>query len=190
MRFFSLIPAPFQYNKHEHTSTGEDGDVVIVGFPWDEGVRRNGGRIGAANGPSSFRSHLKKIGAVVNDEFGVDLRTIKISDSGDIAPSENVKTLEDAHAALSQLIERLVRQGKIPVVIGGGNDQSYANALGLLRTLDTKDIPAVVNIDAHLDVRPLVNSPNGPLAHSGSPFRLLLEDRTSCQLRNFERIIN
>ncbi len=31
---------------------------------------------------------------------------------------------------------------------------------------------AVINIDAHFDVRPLKNG----LAHSGSPFRLMLED--------------
>lgn len=33
---------------------------------------------------------------------------------------------------------------------------------------------AVINIDAHFDVRPLKNN----LAHSGSPFRLLLEDES------------
>jgi formiminoglutamase len=34
---------------------GVGGDVTLIGFPYDEGVRRNGGRIGAAEGPSYFR---------------------------------------------------------------------------------------------------------------------------------------
>jgi formiminoglutamase len=36
-------------------SKGTDGDVVLVGFPFDEGVRRNGGRVGAKLGPSTMR---------------------------------------------------------------------------------------------------------------------------------------
>jgi arginase family enzyme len=39
--------------------SGLDGDIVIVGFPYDDGVLRNGGRIGAAEGPSSFRKICK-----------------------------------------------------------------------------------------------------------------------------------
>jgi len=36
--------------------TGEnEGDVVIVGFPFDEGVRRNGGRLGAKGAPAAVR---------------------------------------------------------------------------------------------------------------------------------------
>ena len=38
---------------------GDEGDIFIVGFPYDEGVRRNGGRVGAASGPSSFRKICK-----------------------------------------------------------------------------------------------------------------------------------
>jgi formiminoglutamase len=41
------------------------------------------------------------------------------------------------------------------VVIGGGNDQSYPNAAGLLDTCAPGTALGVVNIDAHLDVRPL-----------------------------------
>lgn len=37
------------------TKNTDKGDVVLVGFPYDEGVRRNNGRIGAAEGPAAFR---------------------------------------------------------------------------------------------------------------------------------------
>jgi formiminoglutamase len=57
-------------------------------------------------------------------------------------------------------------------VIGGSNDQSYPNASGLMQALGPRKPIGVVNIDAHLDVRPLKNGK----VHSGSPFRLLLQD--------------
>lgn len=56
------------------------------------------------------------------------------------------------------------------VAIGGSNDQSYPNAAALLDIVPQK--VGVINIDAHFDVRPLKEGK----AHSGSPFRLLLED--------------
>jgi hypothetical protein len=36
---------------------GEVGDIVVVGFPADEGVRRNGGRTGAAGAPYPSLPH-------------------------------------------------------------------------------------------------------------------------------------
>lgn len=57
------------------------------------------------------------------------------------------------------------------VSIGGSNDQSYPNASALLSSYPNSRI-AVVNLDSHFDVRPLKEGK----AHSGSPFRLMLED--------------
>ena len=34
---------------------GDEGDVVLLGYACDEGVRRNGGRVGAAGGPAAVR---------------------------------------------------------------------------------------------------------------------------------------
>ena len=38
------------------------------------------------------------------------------------------------------------------MVVGGSNDQSFPNAMGLLDNLENKSDIAVINIDAHLDV--------------------------------------
>jgi formiminoglutamase len=35
--------------------------VVLSGFPYDEGTRRNGGRIGGSVGPKVFREALRRI---------------------------------------------------------------------------------------------------------------------------------
>jgi formiminoglutamase len=113
----------------------------------------------------------------VNNEYGIDLRALSVIDFGDVALGQS---LEEAHKALSVSVESILSSGAVPFVIGGGNDQSYANAQGLLRHLGkTQTSVGVVNIDAHLDVRPLKE---GGLAHSGSPFRQLLADPIFNQL--------
>jgi formiminoglutamase len=152
---------------------GEDGDIVIVGFPHDEGVRRNGGRVGAADGPSAFRKALARFGTAVNLEFGgVDLRSVRVTDAGDVDAS--VEPLERAHEQLEAIVARVLARGATAFVVGGGNDQSYPNACALLRQVADDDGGGihVVNVDAHLDARPLKEN----RVHSGSPFRSLLLD--------------
>jgi len=148
--------------------------VVILGFPHDEGVRRNGGRVGAAKGPAAVRSLIGRIGTLRNNEYNVDLTGLKVGDAGDINQDLN---LEDAHDALRQKVAELVGKGIIPFVVGGGNDQSFPNGKGLLEGLVGSGKPptgvTVINIDAHLDARPLTRAKQ---AHSGSPFRQLCED--------------
>lgn len=56
-------------------------------------------------------------------------------------------------------------------MVGGGSDQSFPNAKALIAIAKEESI-GVLNIDAHLDVRPLIE---GTLSHSGSEFRQLLE---------------
>ena len=149
----------------------DQGDVVLIGFPYDEGVRRNNGRIGAKQGPQAFRKLLQRTGTVVNAEFDcLDLRKyLKISDGGNI---DEDLSLEEAHQQLQRKIQQLLTNQQIPFIVGGGNDQSYPNASVLLQT-STKSL-LIINIDAHFDVRPLKDDGK---AHSGSPFRQLLEDQ-------------
>jgi len=82
-------------------------------------------------------------------------------------------SLEDALLALEKAVTAVLQKGGIPFVLGGSNDQSYANASALMNVNGGGPKIGVVNIDAHLDVRPLKNGQ----VHSGSPFRLLLEDK-------------
>lgn len=145
-----------------------DGDVTVVGFPFDVGCTRNGGRAGADGGPAAFRRFVPKLGCAVNPEFGCDLRGIRLGDAGDA----HGETLEAAHADLTARVTQVLRAGAVPFVVGGGNDQSYANARALLDTKGDSQV-SVVNIDAHLDVRPPLE---GGVRHSGSPFWLLLND--------------
>eukprot|EP01135_Chromosphaera_perkinsii_P007857 Nk52_evm49s1020 gene=Nk52_evmTU49s1020 len=150
---------------------GEE-DVVLIGFPYDEGVDRNGGRVGAAKGPETMRKYLMKMGCLHNLEYGVDLRGLNIADFGDVEVEG--KDFESVHSQLSSKVAKVLEgaNGKcsVPFVVGGGNDESFSNVKPLLSKYKSEKI-AVINIDAHLDVRPL----NDQKAHSGSPFRQMLE---------------
>jgi hypothetical protein len=102
-----------------------------------------------AYGNAKCDSHLQKLGTVVNCEYGVDLRyarrptgtscflipkfdthsTIRIRDGGDIPYH---LSQDESYRALSAEVRKVISQGGIPFVVGGGNDQSYANARGAL----------------------------------------------------------
>ncbi|KAI9221047.1 hypothetical protein BC828DRAFT_382096 [Blastocladiella britannica] len=167
--------------------------VCLLGFPEDRGVARNGGRVGAARGPAAAMALVRKVGTVVNAEYdGVDLvKGVVIAASGPgVDPTVKVEepTLEVAHASLQTRVAGTLQRGYVPFVIGGGNDQSYPNVRALMDVVTGPSV-AVINIDAHLDVRPMLppSATDGvkdkPRAHSGSPFRQMLEDPDFAALR-------
>lgn len=101
---------------------GIQGDIVIIGFPYDEGVLRNGGRRGSELGPDCLRRFIPKIGPIINCELEVNLNNIKLSDYGNIEADD----FEACHLKLSQKVFLILSkpQKPVPFVIGGGNDQS------------------------------------------------------------------
>ena len=155
----------------------ERGAVVLLGFPFDEGSRRSPtGRPGGANAPKIVRRFIGRQGGLVNPEFGFDLGNLLLIDIGDIPVG---LTLDEAHARLALIIAEIVHRGGIPFVIGGSNDMSYFSAAGLM-TVAGGSI-GVANICSQLHVKP-PNSDNK--IHSGSTYRLLLEDTRFCPPRN------
>jgi formiminoglutamase len=140
------------------------GRPVLLGFPCDEGVRRNGGRPGAAQGPAAIRHWLYRLGAADPDS-GAELSGLL--DVGDLIVSGD---LEGSQAVLGKVVVELLEQGCVPVVLGGGHETAYGTFLGYVGAISEV---AVINVDAHLDVRPLLRG----LGHSGSPFRQMMEHR-------------
>jgi formiminoglutamase len=130
--------------------------VVILGCPQDEGVRRNRGRLGAAGGPAAIRGALYKLGLA-----GLD--RLRLFDLGDtrIQPS-----LEATHDLQRQIVRRVIADGKTLIALGGGNDVSFPDCAGLA---DAAGPVLAMNVDAHYDVRA------DPLPNSGTPYRQLLE---------------
>lgn len=133
---------------------GASPGIALAGFACDEGILRNGGRIGAAEGPVSMRRALSNLPAT---------HAHPLYDAGDVACTD--RDLEGAQARFAQRITKLLDAGHFPIGLGGGHEIAYASYLGLANSgiAQGKRI-AIVNLDAHFDLRA------SPVAHSGTPF--------------------
>jgi formiminoglutamase len=138
--------------------------AVILGFPSDEGVRRNGGRVGAAGGPRAIRAALYRLTADPRLEQFDNLLS-RTRDLGDLEISRN---LEADQEHLGEALAPYLEAGVFVIVLGGGHETSYGHFLGYVRAGKKVEI---VNWDAHPDVRELKQGQG----HSGSPFRQAIE---------------
>lgn len=143
------------------------GRPVLIGFPQDEGVRRNSGRTGAASAPSAIRQQLYRL-TPWDAVHEADLAALDLLDLGDVRCNED---LEEAQQVLAEAIAAILTAGAVPIVLGGGHETAYGHYLGYVRA--GRPV-AILNLDAHLDVRPLIDE----RGHSGSPFRQALEHPT------------
>lgn len=132
--------------------------IGLLGMPDELGVKLNGGRPGASEGPTAFRAALARYGAA--EAIGIDWPGV--FDAGDIDPSDE---LDETHERVSAAVEAMLAADLFPIGIGGGHDLTYAFVRPVARRL-----PGMVGVyfDAHLDVR----AEQG----SGMPFRRLVED--------------
>ena len=136
----------------------ESSEIVILGCPQDEGVRRNNGRPGAEHAPSAIREQFYKL-----TPFNIRK---KVFDLGDIKIGS---TLEETHDTHTAVVQQILRDGKRLIVIGGGNDISYPDGVAMAEVFGPNNWIAI-NVDSHLDVR-IAEERN-----SGTPYRQLLEE--------------
>jgi formiminoglutamase len=145
---------------------------AFIGFCSDEGVMRNQGRVGAANGPLSIRKELVNLPCWFTKD-------VKLFDAGNIF-CENC-TLEESQELLSKAIEKILSLNLFPIVLGGGHEVAFGHYNGLLNYLSqTNDKPSIgiINFDAHFDLRPY---PNG--GTSGTMFRQIAD---ICKYRDID----
>ena len=143
---------------------------AFVGFACDAGIIRNQGRPGAALGPSEFRKVIAKMPIPIN-------KSCTFWDVGDIICSDG--NLEASQQVLAQVVADLLNQGVHPIVIGGGHEVAWGHYQGITKAYPNLDC-AIVNIDAHLDLRPLIE---GNMGSSGTSFMQIAEDRLSKNLK-------
>jgi len=146
---------PWEWNSNESVQR----TVVILGYAVDAGVRRNKGRAGAAEAPAALRracSNLPCPGA-----------PIALADGGDIiADGDDVL---GAQVELARRVANAQSRGARTLVFGGGHDVAFGHWLGLATqdgTAPRDGVTASVNLDAHLDNRPV--PPEGP--NSGTSY--------------------
>ena len=134
-------------------------EIIIIGCPQDEGVRRNNGRVGAAAAPDVIRQVLYQCTSPP------ELTTGRVVDLGNIKIAE---TLEETHEIQAKVVAEILSANKRLIVLGGGNDISYPDCLGLSKVHQSI---LALNIDSHFDVR------ENEVRNSGTPYRQLLEEQ-------------
>lgn len=141
--------------------------ISLLGAPDDLGVRLNKGRPGAKDGPDAVRECFYKF-AIPND---TRFEKIRLLDVGNITVCGDIlKNHAQAYAAS----KAVCASGSALIAIGGGHDYAAPHLLGALSGLSQiskRKRFGIINVDPHLDVRPLENN----LPHSGTPFRQILE---------------
>ncbi len=122
------------------------GDVVILSYPDDDGVKNNRGRVGTKLGPQSIKKSFYKMTPGYNSLF-----KSKIYDIGNLKLDG---TINERHLRAQSIITGcLARHAKI-LTLGGGNDYAFPDLAGFCTwaALNQKK-PFIINFDAHLDVR-------------------------------------
>jgi len=139
--------------------------VALLGLPDDTGVRLNGGRPGAADGPRAFRAALARFGTTWDLDAERTL-AVRVFDAGDVTPAAGggEAALLETHARVEAAARALHEAGCATVAIGGGHDLALPCVAALAR--HRGHAVGGINLDAHLDVRERVGS--------GMPFRRLI----------------
>lgn len=133
-------------------------DIAVLGYPDDEGIAANGGRVGAHQAPQLIRQYLYKMTPHLQAQ-----KMPPLLDLGDISPEA---TLAERHEQGRTLVGKVMSHQKKILSFGGGHDYGYADTAGFL---DHHPQGVVLNFDAHLDVRPVHKGLN-----SGTPFYRML----------------
>jgi len=162
-------------------------EYVLFGIPEDLGVKANGGQGGATTAWTPFLASFLNIQS--NDFMPGDnillLGHFDFSDFQQIiednahGPEEKIEAYRHAVHKMDEEVECLAKiittHGKIPVVIGGGQNNAYPLIKGAAKGLFKAGlIPLAqincVNLGAHTNYRPSEGR------HSGNPFRYADED--------------
>ncbi|HAT92798.1 MAG TPA: arginase, partial [Sphingobacterium sp.] len=96
--------------------TDKQPQLAIVGVEEDRASINNNGTDKA---PDAVRKHLY---ALYQGDY-----TMNIVDLGNIKAGN---TIQDTYIALKSVVEELVKENILPIIIGGGQDLTYAQYLG------------------------------------------------------------
>ncbi|MEY8732355.1 formimidoylglutamase [Peribacillus frigoritolerans] len=148
------------------TSANASRTFGLIGFKCDEGVKRNKGRVGAAEGPDHIRQSLAKLPCHLPSQT-------ELVDAGDVICEST--EMEAAQSQLGSAVARILESKAIPIILGGGHETLYGHYLGIRKSIGPKARLGIINIDAHFDMRPYENETS-----SGTMFKQILDEDQSC----------
>ena len=157
-RFFQVVK---QIDLNRRALSELEPGLAIIGFACDEGVKRNLGRIGAAQGPDELKQQLAKL-PIFSTPHLYDLGNITCLD----------QDLEQAQIKLGQLIDNCHQNNLKTLVLGGGHETAWGHYLGLKPHYPDLGI---INFDAHFDLR------NENRSTSGTPFLQIAHDKQALE---------
>lgn len=153
---------------------------VLIGIPEDIGVRANYGNSGTS------KAWKATLGSLLNIQSNDMTNAKNVILLGEIDCDKQMKqanaiSFQNNHYAeelgelvsqidhkVSYIIQKIIAAKKIPIIIGGGHNNSYGNLMGTSKAINTK--VNCINLDAHTDFRSLEHR------HSGNGFSYAFED--------------
>lgn len=139
--------------------------VCFVSYNSNEGIRRNNGRLGAADGWKHLKTALSN--------FPIFDTSIKFYDLKDPIDVVNGK-LEEAQQELAKVVAKLKSKNYFVVCMGGGHDIAYGTYNGILsyaKTQSKNPKIGIISFDAHFDMREYDKG-----ANSGTMFYQIADD--------------
>jgi len=147
--------------------------VDVVGVPMDLGADRRG----VDMGPSAIRyaklkESLERLGIVTNDHGNLVV-PVPESASSEIQNAKYFPIIRDVCRDLANVVEKIVRDGSFPLVLGG----DHSIAMGTLAGVHAArgKAPGIIWVDAHGDINTPVTSPSGNV--HGMPVHFALENQ-------------
>jgi len=137
-------------------------------------------RRGVDMGPSAIRyARLRESLEALGVSRYVDHGNIAVPDAESVSAesSGNAKYLALillVCAELAKAVEKIVRDGGFPIVLGGDHSIAIGTLAGMRRALDAP--PGLIWIDAHGDINTPLTSPSGNV--HGMPVSVALEERS------------
>jgi formiminoglutamase len=153
---------------------------ILFGIPEDIGVQANKGRPGAA---CAWDVTLKTVANLQHNKFckGGDIVALghiefddlteaskKLNSNIEVQRKELFQLVETIDKTVAYFIYNIIKNNKIPIIIGGGHNNAYGNIKGTALAFG-KAINSV-NFDAHSDFRVLEGR------HSGNGFSYAFEE--------------
>lgn len=149
---------------------------VLLGLPEDIGVRANYGRGGAYAAwkpaldfllnmqSNQFLSgkEILVLGHIDFSDLMIKADSLGLKSSNEITACRNI--VSEVDERIWPVISSIYTLGKIPIVVGGGHNNSYPLLKGVCNGKQIQSGISVINCDPHSDLRPL----NG--RHSGNGF--------------------
>ncbi len=120
--------------------------VTLLGYPDHRGVRNNGGRMGAEDGPKNIRKYFYKMTPPLDSP-----EPPQFFDFGDLILDDDIGI---SHEKAQSLCAYSLAHSKQTITLGGGHDYAFADGIAFLEHYKNSSVkPLIINIDAHLDVR-------------------------------------